>query len=421
MIEPRQNGKGSILEARVLAGLFLFGEQLIIWTAHEYKTAMEGFLRVKQLIDSSEQLSAMVKIRNSGMETSIELKETGARIKFIARSRGSGRGFSCDCLILDEAYALDDNDMAAILPTLSAKSVVGNPQVWYTSSAPLLESAVLRRICKRGRHGAPNMAYFEWCADDNADPLDRAAWAQANPAYGVRISEAAILQEYGTMDEESFLRERLGIWFEDLGDLVFPSDAWDLSADGESTVLDPVCFAIDATPDRKYASIALAGRRADGRLHGEVVDSRKGMGWVVDRLEELVTKWNPCAVVLDLKGPAGGLLPAITERGIKTKCGCHGEHEVFLISTPEATQACGQLYDAVVEDMFRHRAQDVLDVALMGAKKRDVNDAWLFDRKSSAANISPLVAVTYATFGFSVHGPSKTASVYEEREGLLTL
>ena len=39
----RQNGKGSILEARELAGLFLLGEQLIIHTAHLQKTATQHF------------------------------------------------------------------------------------------------------------------------------------------------------------------------------------------------------------------------------------------------------------------------------------------------------------------------------------------------------------------------------------------
>src|ERR1044072_5917325 len=33
---PRQNGKGSILEARELAGLFLFDEQPILHSAHEF-------------------------------------------------------------------------------------------------------------------------------------------------------------------------------------------------------------------------------------------------------------------------------------------------------------------------------------------------------------------------------------------------
>src|SRR5437879_2899854 len=51
-IVARQNGKGSILEARALAGFLLLGEQLIMWSAHEYKTAMEGFRRFRTLIRS---------------------------------------------------------------------------------------------------------------------------------------------------------------------------------------------------------------------------------------------------------------------------------------------------------------------------------------------------------------------------------
>jgi hypothetical protein len=39
LVVPRQNGKGSILEARELAGLFLFDERLILHSAHEFETA----------------------------------------------------------------------------------------------------------------------------------------------------------------------------------------------------------------------------------------------------------------------------------------------------------------------------------------------------------------------------------------------
>jgi hypothetical protein len=46
VIVSRQNGKGAILEARELAGLFQFGEELILHSAHEYRTAMEAFRRI---------------------------------------------------------------------------------------------------------------------------------------------------------------------------------------------------------------------------------------------------------------------------------------------------------------------------------------------------------------------------------------
>ena len=45
MIVSRQNGKGSVLEARVLAALFLLGERLTLYSCHEFKTAVEMFKR----------------------------------------------------------------------------------------------------------------------------------------------------------------------------------------------------------------------------------------------------------------------------------------------------------------------------------------------------------------------------------------
>ena len=145
MIVPRQNGKGSILEARELAGLFLFGERLILHSAHEFKTAAEAFLRVKALVDNTDDLRRKVKqIRTSHGDEGIELLD-GARLRFVARSRGSGRGFSGDCVILDEAFNLGAEAMGALLPTLSAKP---NPQIWYTSSAPMASSQAGGRICR---------------------------------------------------------------------------------------------------------------------------------------------------------------------------------------------------------------------------------------------------------------------------------
>jgi phage terminase large subunit-like protein len=53
-IVSRQNGKGGILEARELAGLYLFrSDRLLTHTAHEHKTASEHFRRVLFLIENT--------------------------------------------------------------------------------------------------------------------------------------------------------------------------------------------------------------------------------------------------------------------------------------------------------------------------------------------------------------------------------
>jgi hypothetical protein len=167
LVVSRQNGKGSILEARELAGLFLLGERLLIHSAHQFDTSLEAFSRLESLIADNDEFSSRVKkITRSHGEEGITLTN-GQRVRFRTRTKGGGRGFSCDCLILDEAMILPTSSHGALLPTLSARP---NPQVWYTGSAVDQNvhehGEVLTSIRERGlKQDDPALAYFEWSAD----------------------------------------------------------------------------------------------------------------------------------------------------------------------------------------------------------------------------------------------------------------
>ncbi len=133
MIVARQNGKGAIFEARVLAGLFLLDEGLILYSAHEFKTAQEMFRRIEGRISGTPLFSRRVRrVTRAHGEEGIELT-TGQRLRFVARSTGSGRGFSGDLNIWDEAQHLSNASVDALMPTMSARP---NPQLWYGGSAP---------------------------------------------------------------------------------------------------------------------------------------------------------------------------------------------------------------------------------------------------------------------------------------------
>lgn len=209
LICSRQNGKGTILEARELAGLFLFGEELLLHSAHEFKTASDAFRRIAATVQDNRQFSRHVKrIRTANGSEMIELK-SGQRLRFVARSAGSGRGFSADVVILDEAYELGDKEMEALLPTLSARP---NPQVWYASTAGNPASTQLGRIRERGlRGGDPSLAFFEWSAEEDDDPAARETWAKANPGLGIRITEEYVRREQASLSVDGFARERLSI------------------------------------------------------------------------------------------------------------------------------------------------------------------------------------------------------------------
>lgn len=388
LVVGRQNGKGAVLEARELAGLFLFGESLILHSAHEFKTAQEAFRRVLALIEGKDHLRKRVKrIRTSHGEEGIELL-TGQRLRFVARSTGSGRGFSGDCVILDEAYNLAGEAMAALLPTLSARP---NPQIWYASSAGMDTSEQLLRVHDRALEGtSPRLAYLEWSADPALGLDSAAAWAQANPALGIRIDEEFISSERAALPDYEFGRERLGYWPSTELGKVIPLELWASLADPQSAVQDPVVFAAAATPDRSHGSIDVVGARADGLLHVEVVDHRPGINWMLDRLVGLNESHRPAAVAIDPGSAAGSLVPGLQEAGIEPE----------LFTGRDRAAACGSFYDAVVEtQQLRHLNQEVLRLALLNAKKRDIGDAWVFDRKAGA-DISPLDAGALALFGY---------------------
>lgn len=404
LIVPRQNGKGSILEARELAGLFLFGEELILHSAHEFKTAQEAFRRLLLLIEQTPHLARRVaRIRTSHGEEGIELT-TGQRIRFVARSTGSGRGFSGDVVVLDEAYALTPAMMGALIPTLSARP---NPQIIYTSSAGMRASEALALIRKRAIDSAKGIAYLEWSAGKPKDHTGRTVdlddvedWAQANPAYPHRISFEAIEAERRALNDDQFARERLGVWEGSDSQTLIDPDVWYALLDKGSTREGDIALAIDVAPDQRAASIAVAGLRSDKIAHIEIVDARPGTSWVADRVAEIVSRRSPVSVSLDPGSYSGALIPDLTLAGV----------ELNMITGRQYVQACGLIYDRITSKQIRHIGQPELAAAVDAARKRRVGEAWAFTRRDTDTDISPLVSCTLALYGLLSAEPKSKRS-----------
>jgi hypothetical protein len=421
-IAQRQQGKGGIIETIELAGLFLFGEMLILHSAHEYKTAQEAFLRVSSLIDGCADLSRHVKaIREANGEQQVILM-SGARLRFVARSKGSGRGFSAPRNILDEAYALTRTQLAALLPTMSAQP---NPQLNQFSTVPDPETmpepdeavlpAVHRRAVEAVQSGrAGTLCYHDWSMRPGEKVDDVDLWYECNPALGIRIAEDYVAAELEALGPAKFSVERLGLWPPDgnMAWLVIPEPDWNDAKVDDDVRPEPVGLAVVLSNDRQWATICLAGKRPDDLLQVEIADRRQGTGWVIERLKQLIERWKPVAVVIDGGSPAASLAAEAEEAGI----------ELTPITTRDVAAAAGAFYDGIAgrpapdpdtgelgrdPRVVRHRGQADLNAAVAGAVKRKLSTSWAWDQLAAAVDITPVIGCSNALWGYMTRQPEQ--------------
>lgn len=402
LVVPRQNGKSAIVEALILTALFVWETKLIVYSAHQFDSAQEVFLRLQQLIEDSEFADQVKQVYTANGKEAIVLKN-GCRVKVKARSKGGGRGFSGDLIIFDEAFDLPSQITGNMIPALAARSMKPGTdvQVWYTSSAAHATSVKLHELRSRATSDKPGrLFYAEWGAADTVADDDVDAWYQANPALGIRISEEFVHDELASLQSspEEFRRERLGIP-DPLPSSQGPApkmdtDTWSKTVTTRPpTVVSGECtLAFDV--HNGWCSITIATGTLSGS-HGEVVEHRKGTGWVPARMVELEAKWSPTVIGLDGgNGEAVAVLGQIREAF--EVAGLDAD-KLTPLTTAAYKAACGDTFDAVVNGrVTRPRVEpDQLQTAGEVAAERRIGDAFVWDRKCPVP-LSPLVSWTIA-------------------------
>lgn len=397
VICARQNLKTGLFKQAALGWLFLDpGARLTIWSAQQFDTSSEAFIELEGMIGATPELSKRVRrVSHTRGAESIETND-GSRLLFKARSKASGRGFSGDRVVFDEALFLKPSHLGALQPLLSARP---DPQIVYGSSAGLLDSEVLRGIRDRGRTGkSRRLSYVEWCDPhpnscdmDGCDHSvgvqgcaldDESRWQLANPQLGRRIKIETIRAERASLPPNEFARERMGWWedplTDDEGAVTAAQWAKTITTDAPTGVLS---LAIDVAPGHTWSTIMVCG---DGVM--EMVDRRRGTGWLFDRLPQLCARHGIEAIGLDPAGPAGSILPELERLDVP----------LLLLDGKESVRACGAIAAAIADGAVHHRGESELLAAAGGASRRPVGDGWKWSRKDSTVDISPLVAATIA-------------------------
>lgn len=327
LLVSRQNGKSEALVAFDLARLFLFPTEdrrrrTVLHTAHELKTATETFEKVSAIVAANERLMDMVDhIYTANGKEAILLKPRpgqllGDRLRFVARSKGSGRGFAANDIVYDEAQELSPAARKALTYT---QSTIQNRQEVYAGTVPGEDNdgEVFEGVRDRGRSRAPRTTWQEWSPEgaedpkrvDSIDVSDPRTWQQAVPAMGTWIEPSTVEEQVArALDRDELLAERFAVWpnrpdavTASLSDLDL--QAW-IDAAGAHPVVGTAPGAVIALAVSRGGGSATvaAGRRVDSD-HIAVEHKKTGAGtlWVAAYVKKLKAELGDALVVLDAK------------------------------------------------------------------------------------------------------------------------
>lgn len=422
----RQNGKNGTLEIVELYGMVKLGLRFL-HTAHEVKTARKAFARLKHFFGEKVNdpnarfptLNAMVReVRNTNGQEAIVLKhptdpqKDGGSVEFIARSKGSGRGFTVDVLVLDEAQDLQEDHLQALKPTTSA-APSGDPVTIYMGTPPAevgLVGEPFIRVRKKAIEGeTTRTAWVEFGATGEVDDMspqeledfvrDPRNWADGNPAWGTRINQQTIEDELTEFSAHSFARERLNMWPRTSSTIsAVQKSEWDarkIDIDDVDPDWPILAIGLDMNPARTKVTIGVIVDAGFGEpLHAELAADapfdEKGTSALVDWLWKRAKRRVP--IVIDYYSPAKSI-----EAHLKRK-----KMLVRVLGTSEFTQACAIVYDAIVKDKsITHIDQEPLNDSLMGVFKEKIGDkgGFKFSPISADTDLGPIMSIVCAYFG----------------------
>ncbi len=415
----RQNGKNEILAALEFASVGLLRNRLVVHSAHESATAQKHFQRMQDIAERNLEIRKLLpNTKTLGFYTSNGKEHirfrNGGIIEFTARTKSSARGFSSDLVVLDEAFDLNPRAVGSMMYTLRARV---NPQVWRTSSPAHADSVVMHNDRRRAQADDPDdrrFMYVEWANEPDCDPSSPEVWLRSSPSIGAvapgfELELETFRNEYASAKDSpellsEFVREVCGVPDAPLSDLnpgPIAIERWQSLTDGDSLPLDDtVRLALDVTPDRRFATFGIAGKRADGLGHVSVRHREPGTTWVVDRAKVLADGHNTPIIVV--KGsPAESMIPDLELAGVP----------VDVMSAADYAGACQRFVDAVnaQEPLLRHRGSPDHTAAVSAAQIKPAGDGgFVWSRRTTSADITPLTSVT-AAWGRVGHGAAAYA------------
>ena len=438
----RQNGKSLFSGVLALYTMYLNPKRNVLGTSATLPSAEEQWTETLGFLKDVDALKAeLTKEDYTNGQKAFKVANQ-SRYLVRAANRKATRGLSIDLVLMDELRECDWAGWGAATKTTTARP---DGQVWSLSNAGDEQSIVLKHlrlvshkmlgdpdgIVKAAKQGLQDeeaeeiepddsMAWYEWSADPRLPNGDRRAWVQANPGLGYTITEATLAGFYATDPDHVFSTESLCKWVLAAGTGVFPTGSWENGIDEESriTTESELAFGVHMSADRAFTHLAVAGHRADGGTHIEVIATRAGIIWLPTWFKERLES-----------GRYPSIRVAVQERGspisdqIEVLQDIPGL-EVVPWGGQELGLGTGRFYDAVTsvapERMVRHVPDERLDMAAAQGLPKTLGDLWVLDARKSPVDVAPLHAAIGAHWLLHRKPEEKFRSAYEDG-GLLVV
>lgn len=377
---PRQNGKTRNIQARAAAEMLLYGGS-VLYTSQLQKTSTETFEEMVQLFESKKlrRYLAPKGIRTALGREEIRLK-SGARMKFLARTRNGGDGQHGSLLIFDEAQCLDPQAQESFLFAISACRTQRGAQTIYNGTCPKdgdygLVFEKIRNDALEGK--TKHTAWTEWSAGYGGrcpDVSDSELWERTNPAYGILIAEPTVEAEAESTAPEKFAHQRLGWWTgERAAQTLIGIEEWQAGYAESSDTWDKLAYGVKLSNDGAIACLSVATLK-DETGHVEFIQQQPmsaGLGWLVDWLMKPERQKEVSVVAIDGRSGADDLARRLYERGMS-------RNAVVVAKTDFAANAAAMMVNNVADGLVTHYKDELLDASATKSIRRKIGQSGAF-------------------------------------------
>lgn len=393
-------------------GQFLRDTALATVPRQSGKTVVVMALLVQRLLDNPEFYGAF--ISNSRISAANRLKDIGSVVvrsgldpgakatmgvgnERLLLSNGSRlevhtpntiHGESVDIACIDEAWNCPESTLDGVVPAMAARP---HSQMFLISTqGTLADSHLLNRFCDLGRSDPEgSIAYLEYSMPDGADLFDEEQWPGWMPALGHTVTVRKVAQGMAQLDAGQARRAYGNIATATEGEVI-PAEWWEATS-ADAPIPSEIVVAVDASA--AGASVA-ACYRLDGRWHVVPLlwTEKPDANWLVVSVEEL-RRYRPSVIAVDpgsVAGPALAGLQGLADKWVVP---------LRKFTARDRAQADQWLFEGLRDGRVSHSSLPALEDAVRDAVTKPTGDgSWVFDRKRSLSDVSPLVACSLAAY-----------------------